>query len=83
MFSQTSANELSDTQLRVAFDGDAVLFSYESERVFKEEGLEAFLENEERLKNQPLEKVFQTLFLCNKILKYLSIVKGNVNLSLS
>lgn len=33
-------------QLRIAFDGDAVLFSDESERVYKEQGLRAFSESE-------------------------------------
>jgi 5'-nucleotidase len=35
-------------QIRIAFDGDAVLFSPESERIFKEKGLEAFLIHERR-----------------------------------
>ena len=35
-------------QLRIAFDGDAVIFSDESERIFKERGLEAFTENEQQ-----------------------------------
>lgn len=47
-----SRNELS--QIRIAFDGDAVLFSDESERLYKEQGLEAFEENEKRLANHPL-----------------------------
>ena len=34
------------SQLRIAFDGDAVIFSDESERIFQEKGLEAFHENE-------------------------------------
>ncbi|MDE6944437.1 MAG: 5'-nucleotidase [Lachnospiraceae bacterium] len=42
-------------QIRIAFDGDAVLFSDESERIFKEKGLEAFEENERRNANNPLE----------------------------
>ena len=42
-------------QIRIAFDGDAVLFSDESERIFKEQGLEAFEENERRNANNPLE----------------------------
>ena len=33
-------------QLRFAFDGDAVLFSDEAERVYKSEGLEAFQDSE-------------------------------------
>ena len=34
------------SQIRIAFDGDAVLFSDESEQLYKEQGLEAFEENE-------------------------------------
>ena len=41
-------------QLRIAFDGDAVLFSDESERVYKEEGLTAFTKNEQQQANKPL-----------------------------
>ena len=33
-------------QLRIAFDGDAVIFSDESEKIFQEQGLKAFRENE-------------------------------------
>ncbi len=41
-------------QLRFAFDGDAVLFSDEAERVFKTEGLEAFQDSEQASAHQPL-----------------------------
>ncbi|MYM62194.1 5'-nucleotidase [Pseudomaricurvus sp. HS19] len=41
-------------QLRFAFDGDAVLFSDESERVFKQKGLEAFTEKEKAEAHNPL-----------------------------
>lgn len=43
-----------EEQLRIAFDGDAVLFSDESERIFQEHGLDAFTENEKRSANEPL-----------------------------
>ena len=33
-------------QLKIAFDGDAVIFSDDSEKVFHEKGLDAFIENE-------------------------------------
>ena len=57
-------NQLSDIQLKVAFDGDGVLFSDESEIIFKEHGLDAFSENEKRLVNEPLEQVnIQAVFL--------------------
>ena len=42
-------------QIRIAFDGDAVLFSDESEQIFQEHGLEAFEENERRNANNPLK----------------------------
>ncbi len=42
-------------QIRIAFDGDAVLFSDESEQIFQSEGLEAFEENEKRLANSPMQ----------------------------
>lgn len=41
-------------ELRLAFDGDAVLFGDESERVYQEKGLAAFQENEARLADTPL-----------------------------
>lgn len=41
-------------QIRIAFDGDAVLFSDESEQIFQKDGLEAFVENEKRLAKKEL-----------------------------
>lgn len=41
-------------QLRFAFDGDAVLFSDEAERVYKAQGLEAFQDSEQASAHQPL-----------------------------
>lgn len=41
-------------QLRIAFDGDAVIFGDESERVSQEQGLDAFHRNESELWNEPL-----------------------------
>nr|XP_034965915.1 cytosolic 5'-nucleotidase 1B-like [Zootoca vivipara] len=43
-----------DKQLRVAFDGDAVLFSDESEIIVKEHGLDRFFEHEQLNENKPL-----------------------------
>lgn len=42
------------TPIRIAFDGDAVLFTDESEMIFKSKGLHAFEENEERNARNPL-----------------------------
>ncbi|MEA3552936.1 MAG: 5'-nucleotidase [Campylobacterota bacterium] len=56
-------NSLGD-QVRIAFDGDAVLFSEESELVYKKDGLDAFIKHEQDNKDNPLEKgVFAKLLL--------------------
>jgi len=47
---ENSANK----QLRIAFDGDSVLFSDESERIYKEQGLQAFTDNEQQTAKSPL-----------------------------
>lgn len=41
-------------QLKIAFDGDAVIFSDESERIFQEHGLQAFLDHESKEARNPL-----------------------------
>lgn len=41
-------------EVRIAFDGDAVLFDAESERFYKEHGLDAFQEREARLSDKPM-----------------------------
>lgn len=53
-------------QIRIAFDGDAVLFHEESETIFKEQGLVAFEENERvnacnPLKEGPFAKFLRTI----------------------
>ncbi len=50
-----SAKVMSATdQVRFAFDGDAVLFSDEAERVYKEQGLLAFAQSEKAAAKKPL-----------------------------
>jgi len=41
-------------QLRIAFDGDAVIFGDEAERVYQERGLEAFSDSERESAGEPL-----------------------------
>ena len=41
-------------QIRIAFDGDAVIFSDESEKIFQAEGLEAFTRHEQQNAQLPL-----------------------------
>ena len=43
-----------DSQLKVAFDGDAVIFSEESQEIYDSQGLVAFDKNEKTLANKPL-----------------------------
>jgi len=47
-------NRPDGTQLRIAFDGDAVLFSDEAEKIYQAEGLEVFAENEKQHADTPL-----------------------------
>ena len=58
-------------QIRIAFDGDAVIFSDESERIFQAEGLEAFARHEQEnaqnpLPEGPFAKLLKTLSLIQK-----------------
>jgi len=58
-------------EIRIAFDGDAVLFSDESEKIYKEKGLEAFLAHEREyraanLPEGPFAKLLKTLSLVQK-----------------
>ena len=53
-------------EIRIAFDADAVVFSEESELIYKEKGLEAFIENENAnaenaMKEGPFAKLLKTL----------------------
>lgn len=54
MILPSSQQESSCDQLRIAFDGDAVLFSDESERIFKEQGFAEFTKNEVKAAKTPL-----------------------------
>ena len=57
-------------QIRIAFDGDAVIFSDESERIYQEQGMQAFAEYEYKNAQKPLpEGPFA------KLLKTLSVIQ--------
>lgn len=47
-------NANQNEQLRIAFDGDAVIFSDEAERIYQAEGLDAFQKSEAAAANKPL-----------------------------
>lgn len=58
-------------QIRIAFDGDAVIFSDESEQIYQEEGLKAFTEHERMnaqnpLPEGPFAKLLKTISLVQK-----------------
>ena len=58
------------SQIRIAFDGDAVIFSDESEKIYQEKGVAAFAEYEEENAKKPLpEGPFA------KLLKTISLVQ--------
>jgi len=60
-----------DDEIKIAFDGDAVLFSDEVEVIYRKQGLEAFREHEKTFAKQPLsEGPF------GRVLKTLSRIKG-------
>lgn len=50
--SQTGLNQ--SNQLRIAFDGDAVIFGDDSERIYKSAGLDAFEKNELQAAKEPM-----------------------------
>jgi len=43
-------------QVRIAFDGDAVLFSEESELIYQKHGLKAFIKHEQENRDNPMKK---------------------------
>jgi 5'-nucleotidase len=58
-------------QIKIAFDGDAVIFSDESERIYQAEGLQAFAEYERKnaqspLPEGPFAKLLKTISLIQK-----------------
>ncbi|XP_062858620.1 cytosolic 5'-nucleotidase 1A-like [Trichomycterus rosablanca] len=54
LFTPDQEMVLSESQLRVAFDGDAVIFSDESEIIVKQHGLDEFFIHEQKNEDTPL-----------------------------
>ncbi len=48
--------DIPEEQVRIAFDGDAVLFDESSELVYKEDGMQAFHDNEEKSQDIPMSE---------------------------
>lgn len=63
-----------NTTVRIAFDADAVLFSDESETIYKTQGIEAFYDNEQKNENIPLSEGPHA-----KLLKMLSLIQKQMN----
>ena len=66
----TAASDDADDEVRIAFDGDAVLFDASSEAIYQQHGLEAFIANEERhatdaLQPGPLKPFLDALLAVN------------------
>ena len=54
------------SQIKIAFDGDAVIFSDEAEKVFKEKGLVAFEERQKPSSRGTVCKAFKNYITCSK-----------------
>jgi len=48
--------KIPEGQVRIAFDGDAVIFDEKSEIVYKAEGIESFYENENSKQDEPMDE---------------------------
>lgn len=54
VYVESEQEHCDESELRIAFDGDAVLFSDEAEALFQREGLNSFVDNETRKVMEPL-----------------------------
>ena len=54
LYDHSSGQEHEIEQIRIAFDGDATIFSDESELIYQEKGLEAFVDHESANARKPL-----------------------------
>lgn len=50
----TPETKIDKQLIKIAFDGDAVIFSDESEKIYKEKGLEEFIKHERENANKPI-----------------------------
>ena len=56
ILSGTMPDRIPSEQIRIAFDGDAVLFSADSERIYQQQGLDAFSAHERERANEPMSE---------------------------
>ena len=60
---QSKSSDAHQSQLRIAFDGDAVIFSDDSEKIFQTKGLEQFKDHEKHYEKKPMNSGPFTNFL--------------------
>lgn len=63
VYANNNHYDRSDDMIRIAFDADAVLFSADSEKIYKTQGLQAFIDNERENQDISLEKGPMARFL--------------------
>lgn len=56
LYNPPSEMVMDSSQIRIAFDADAVIFSEESEHIYKTKGLEAFLKHESENVSKPMQE---------------------------
>ena len=73
-----------ENEIRIAFDGDAVLFSEESEKVYKQHGLDAFIKHERQKAKEPLPDgpFAKLLKILSRLQKREEIGRKNLQLAL-
>ena len=77
IYARNQEYDFPSNQIRIAFDADAVLFSAESEKIYKENGLDAFNQNEIDKQDIALSKGPMANFL--KALSHLQKETRNLN----
>jgi 5'-nucleotidase len=56
IYNPPASFNVNQNQVKIAFDADAVIFSDESEQIFKKDGLEAFQQHEKNMEEIPLQE---------------------------
>ena len=80
IYNANTIYDFPNDQIRIAFDADAVLFSPESEKIYKQKGLDAFVANEEKhqdkaLKQGPMAKFLFSLSTLQKHCKEQNLLR--------
>lgn len=77
---EASEEDLEQQEVRIAFDGDAVVFSEESDLIYKQDGLPAFLEHETKNASNPMSYgPFAKFLMKLSLLRELHMIKPGVS----